>query len=67
MQGTRKVLVRLKGGIGNQLFQYGFALQLANGEPRNVLCLLDYFKLDAKHGGFALPQLLGPEVMGVEA
>jgi hypothetical protein len=62
----RKVLVRLKGGIGNQLFQYGFALQLANGDPRNVLCLLDYFQLDAKHGGFALQHLLGPEVLSVD-
>jgi hypothetical protein len=62
----RKVLVRLKGGIGNQLFQYGFALQLANGNPQNVVCLLDYFRLDAKHGGFALRQLLGPEVLSAE-
>jgi hypothetical protein len=63
----RQVLVRLKGGIGNQLFQYAFALQLANGSPQNVLCLLDYFRLDAKHGGFALQQLLGPEVLTVDA
>jgi hypothetical protein len=62
----RKVLVRLKGGIGNQLFQYGFALHLANGNPQNVVCLLDYFRLDAKHGGFALQHLLGPEVLSVE-
>jgi hypothetical protein len=61
----RKVLVRLKGGIGNQLFQYGYALQLAHGEPRNVMCLLDYFQVDAKHGGFALQQLLGPEVLSI--
>lgn len=63
----RKVLVRLKGGIGNQLFQYGFALQLAHGNPRNVVCLLDYFRTDAKHGGFALQHLLGPEVLSAEA
>jgi hypothetical protein len=63
----RKVLVRLKGGMGNQLFQYGFALHLANGDPRNVLCLLDYFHSDARHGGFALRDLLGPEVMTLDA
>ena len=63
----RKVMVRLKGGMGNQLFQYGFALHLANGEPRDVLCLLDYFQRDARHGGFALRDLLGPEVMTTEA
>lgn len=63
----RKVLVRLKGGIGNQLFQYGFALQLANGNPRNVLCLLDYFRSDSRHGGFALHHLLGPEVVAVDS
>jgi len=63
----RKVLVRLKGGIGNQLFQYGFALQLANGNPQDVICLLDYFQSDSRHGGFALGQLLGPEVSGVLA
>ncbi len=63
----RKVLVRLKGGMGNQLFQYGFALHLANGDPRNVLCLLDYFQRDARHGGFALRELLGPEVVTLEA
>jgi hypothetical protein len=62
----RKVLVRLKGGIGNQLFQYGFALQLANGNPQNVICLLDYFRLDAKHGGFALQHLLGSEVLSAD-
>jgi Glycosyl transferase family 11 len=62
----RKVLVRLKGGIGNQLFQYGFALHLANGNPRNVICLLDYFRSDARHGGFALRHLLGPEVLAVD-
>jgi hypothetical protein len=62
----RKVLVRLKGGIGNQLFQYGFALHLANGNPHNVLCLLDYFRSDARHGGFALGQLLGAEVLTVD-
>jgi hypothetical protein len=62
----RKVLVRLKGGIGNQLFQYGFALQLANGNPQNVICLLDYFRLDSKHGGFALQHLLGPEVLSAD-
>lgn len=63
----RKVLVRLKGGMGNQLFQYGFALQLANGNPQNVICLLDYFRLDAKHGGFALAHLLGPEVLSADS
>jgi len=62
----RKVLVRLKGGIGNQLFQYGFALQLANGNAQNVICLLDYFRLDAKHGGFALQHLLGSEVLSTD-
>lgn len=62
----RKVLVRLKGGIGNQLFQYGFALHLANGDPRSVICLLDYFRSDARHGGFALGHLLGPEVLAVD-
>jgi Glycosyl transferase family 11 len=63
----RKVLVRLKGGMGNQLFQYGFALSLAGGNARNVLCLLDYFRADSRHGGFALGQLLGPEVLVTEA
>jgi hypothetical protein len=63
----RKVLVRLKGGMGNQLFQYGFALHLANGETGDVLCLLDYFQRDARHGGFALRDLLGPEVLTTDA
>ncbi len=62
----RQVLVRLKGGIGNQLFQYGFALQLAHGNPQNVVCLLDYFRLDAKHGGFALRHLLGSAVLSAD-
>jgi hypothetical protein len=62
----RKVMVRLKGGIGNQLFQYAFALHLANGDPRHVICLLDYFRSDPRHGGFALALLLGPEVLTVE-
>lgn len=64
MESTpRKVLVRLKGGIGNQLFQYAFALQLANGVAQHVVCLLDYFRSDTRHGGFALRQLLGPDVL----
>ncbi|HEY6457796.1 MAG TPA: alpha-1,2-fucosyltransferase [Steroidobacteraceae bacterium] len=57
----------MKGGIGNQLFQYAFALRLANGNPRNVTCLLDYFRVDSKHGGFALQHLLGAEVLSADA
>lgn len=64
---ARKVLVRLKGGIGNQLFQYAFALHLAHGQTQNVVCLLDYFRSDPRHGGFALRQLLGADVIVAEA
>lgn len=60
VESKRKVLVRLKGGIGNQLFQYAFALHMAKGNPQDVICLLDYFRGDPRHGGFALQRLLGP-------
>jgi hypothetical protein len=63
----RKVLVRLKGGIGNQLFQYAFALHLANGAAQDVICLLDYFRSDPRHGGFALRHLLGPQIAVADA
>lgn len=66
MTAKRKVMVRLKGGIGNQLFQYAFALQLAHGRTQDVICLLDYFRSDPRHGGFALQHLLGPDVTTVE-
>ncbi len=60
-------MVRLKGGIGNQLFQFAYALLLAGGRTENVFCLLDYFRRDNRHGGFALRQLLGEEVRAVDA
>lgn len=63
----RQVFVRLKGGIGNQLFQFAYALLLAGGSATNVSCVLDHFRRDSKHGGFALGQLLGPEVRTVDA
>jgi hypothetical protein len=63
----RRVFVRVKGGIGNQLFQFAYALLLAGGCAANVRCVLDHFRRDSKHGGFALGQLLGPEVRTVDA
>jgi len=63
----RRVFVRLKGGIGNQLFQFAYALLLAGGRSENVHCVLEYFRRDARHGGFALAQLLGPEVRCVDS
>jgi hypothetical protein len=62
----RRVFVRLKGGIGNQLFQFAYALLLAGGRSENVFCDLEYFRRDARHGGFALGELLGDEVHGVD-
>lgn len=63
---ARAVFVRLKGGIGNQLFQYAYALSLAGGNPANVCCVLDFFRKDQRHGGFALIQLLGEQIQTQE-
>lgn len=48
-------IVRFKGGIGNQLFQYAFALMLKEKFPNTKICyeLSDYMRAH-EHGGFLL-------------
>lgn len=45
------------GGLGNQLFQYNFALFLKEKFPNvKIILNISYFKKDSIHGGYLLPQ-----------
>lgn len=50
----RRIIVRLKGGLGNQLFQFarGYSLAIENGA--DLYLDRSYFYHDARHGGVML-------------
>ena len=48
-------VVRIQGGLGNQLFQYNFALYLKEKYPQAKLFInTSSFKIDSIHGGFMI-------------
>ena len=47
-------IVMLNGGLGNQMFQYIFALYLAQNGARVVIDDAAFFGTDVAHGGFGL-------------
>ena len=48
-------VVKIQGGLGNQLFQYNFAKYLNNKYPNEKIILdTSYFKKDSIHGGYML-------------
>ena len=50
-------VVYIMGGLGNQLFQYNFALFLKEKFPNvKIILNISYFKKDSIHGGYLLPQ-----------
>ncbi len=72
-RGTPKVLVRLMGGLGNQLFQFAAGLSLAWRLGDNDLGLdLSWFRafasdnLDTTRRDFGLGRLLSPEIVCLE-
>ena len=48
-------IVMLNGGLGNQMFQYIFALYLAQNGARVVIDDAAFFGVDVAHGGFEVP------------
>lgn len=54
---NNKCIVKLKGGLGNQLFQLAFGLWFADGDEERVYLDLSYFEKDSRHGGYALENL----------
>lgn len=50
-------IVKIKGGLGNQLFQYSFALYLKENYGLNVLLDISWFK-DQKKRKFILPEFV---------
>ena len=48
-------IVMLNGGLGNQMFQYIFALYLAQNGARVVIDDAAFFGADVVHGGFEVP------------
>lgn len=55
-----KSCIYLSGGLGNQMFQYAFAMYLKQHFPdRNVVCYIDLLKKDNGHNGFELASVFG--------
>lgn len=51
-------VVKIKGGLGNQLFQYNFAKYLQKKYPQNKIVFnTSYFKCDSIHGGYMLGEI----------
>ncbi len=60
------LVVEIKGGIGNQLFQLSAGLHYLRSWKMNKLILdINYFDKDARHGGFALADLLDLSGIGI--
>ena len=57
---NKQIIVQLRGNIGNQLYQYFAALELADGDSGKVL--LDT-RLCKDYGAYALPIVIGPEYL----
>jgi len=51
-------IVRLRGGIGNQLFQYAFAKKLEYYSNENIVFDISDFYVNKHHSGFMLDQLV---------
>ncbi|WP_322630147.1 alpha-1,2-fucosyltransferase [Halothiobacillus sp.] len=49
-----EIIVRLKGGLGNQIFQFARGYSLAIENHAELYLDLSYFHRDARHGGFML-------------
>jgi hypothetical protein len=52
--GIRVVVCRLKGGLGNQMFQFAYGYARALRLNAELQLDLSYFDKDARHGGFAI-------------
>jgi hypothetical protein len=50
-------IVELKGGMGNQLFQFAAGLRRVRGQLSALHFNVSYYDHDAKHGGFVLDRL----------
>lgn len=50
MKANKKVIVKLKGGLGNQMLQYATGLALAKKLDANIYLDTEYFKIDTKRG-----------------
>jgi hypothetical protein len=60
-----KTIVRMKGGLGNQLFQYAAGLYFSGLDPNKIFMDLSYYEKDSRHGGFLLDRLFLPEFMNL--
>jgi hypothetical protein len=49
-----RIVVELKGGLGNQLFQLAQALEVTGGDLNQFVLEVSYFDRDARHGGYLL-------------
>jgi len=57
MRQSQEKIVFLRGGLGNQLFQYVYGVGLRNRLGFQVRFDRSYFSMDSRHGGFVLDQL----------
>ena len=56
----RKLIVQLRGNLGNQLYQYIAALELVNGDANEVL--IDT-RLCKDYGAYSLPVVIAPDYL----
>jgi len=52
-----RLVVELKGGLGNQLFQLAQALEVTGGDLSQLVLDITYFNRDSRHGGYLLDRL----------
>lgn len=55
---NQKIIVRLKGGLGNQIFQFATGYGIAKETGLNLLLDISYFDTDARHGGCMIQHIL---------
>jgi len=53
----RLTSIELKGGLGNQLFQFACGLVLTGGKLENLYLNVEAYERDSNQGGFMLPYL----------